>query len=170
MKQLLAFKVIVLLVFVLASPLMAQEWKAIVIKASSSTDDGSGNLIITLASGATIQISRVDWSSMWSEAINKAITNQEMEKAEQSGAEPPSDAAAAAMIRPHCANQWPDDFTMRKYCEDQQYEGLRSLRGRQMTGGLAKIRSKCAGDWPDDLMMRDYCEKQQLEALRELNR
>jgi zinc ribbon protein len=96
--------------------------------------------------------------------------NQEMEKVSRVSAVPPSDANAAAMIRSHCAKEWPDDFVMRKYCEDQQYKGLRALRARQMTGAFAKIRSKCASEWPDDFQMRDYCEKQQLDALRELNR
>ena len=59
---------------------------------------------------------------------------------------------------------------MREYCEKQQYEGLRALRARPMTGGLARIRAKCAEEWPEDFNMRDYCEKQQLEALRNLNR
>lgn len=147
----------------------AEEWKPVVLKATSVKDAGSGSLIIELVSGKTIQVSQKDWSSQWSEAIDEAIKNQEMEKAARSSAEPPSESAAAAMIRSHCADEWPDDFRMRKYCEDQQYEGLRALRAREMTGPLAKIRSKCASEWPDDFKMREYCEKQQLKALRELN-
>ena len=170
MKQLMTFLSIALAVLGHAGPVVAQEWKAVVLKASSFKDDGSGNLIIKLASGTTIQVPKADWSSQWSEAVNEAIKNQELEKAARSSAEPPSDAAAAAMIRSHCAKEWPDDYQMRKYCEDQQYEGLRALRARQMTGALAKIRSKCASEWPDDFQMRDYCEKQQLKALRDLNR
>ena len=148
----------------------AQEWKAVVLKASSFNHDSAGNLVIKLASGTTIKVPNADWSSQWSEAVNKAIKNQEMEKTARSSAEPPSDAAAAAMIRSHCTKEWQDDFKMRKYCEDQQYKGLRELRARQMTGVLAKIRSKCASEWSDDFKMRDYCEEQQIEALRQLNR
>ena len=153
-----------------AAPAGAQEWKAVVLKARSSKDDGSGNLIIELASGATVKVPKADWSGQLSEAVDEALRNQEAEKAARSSAEPPSDATAAAMIRSHCTKEWSDDFQMRKYCEDQQYEGLRALRARQMTGVLAKIRSKCGSEWPDDFQMRDYSEKQQIEALRELNR
>ncbi|NIV11875.1 MAG: hypothetical protein GWN62_11540 [Aliifodinibius sp.] len=170
MKHLMTFGSIALVLFSLAGPVVAQEWKAVVLKANSFKEDGSGNLIVKLASGATIKIPKEDWSSEWSAAVDEAIKNQEMEKAARSSAEPPSDAIAAAMIHSHCAKEWPDDFKMRKYCEDQQYEGLRALRARQMTGVLAKIRSKCATEWPEDFKMRDYCEKQQIEALRKLNR
>jgi len=158
-----------LLGMMLAGPVVAQEWKAVVLKAGSFKDDGSGSLIIKLASGTTIRVPKADWSSQWSEAVDEAVRKQELEKAAGSSAEPPSDAAAAPMIRSHCAKKWPDDFRMRKYCGDQQNEGLRALRTRRMTGVLAKIRSKCASEWPDDFRMRDYCEKQQIEALRKLN-
>jgi hypothetical protein len=33
------------------------------------------------------------------------------------------------VIRIHCAGEWPDDFHMRAYCEHQQFEGIRKLRG-----------------------------------------
>jgi len=154
----------------LSGSILAQEWNAVVLKANSVEDNGSRNLVITLASGTTIEIPSEDWSSEWSEAVNEALKSQEAERAARSSAEPPSDAGAASMIRSKCASEWPDDYQMRKYCEDQQYEGLRALRARQMTGGLVRVRSKCANEWPNDFQMRDYCEKQQLEALRELNR
>lgn len=32
-----------------------------------------------------------------------------------------------AIIRRHCADQWPDQFDMRLYCEDKQYDALRTL-------------------------------------------
>jgi len=162
--------VIFALFFMLALPAAAQEWIPVVLKANSVEDDGSGNLIITLVSGVTIEVAKKDWSLEWSEGVENTLRSQEAEKMARSSAEPPSDADAAAMIRSHCAQEWPDDFKMRKYCEDQQYKGLRALRKRQMTGALAKIRSKCATEWPGDFKMRDYCEKQQLEAFRELNR
>jgi len=91
----------------IAGSAWAQEWKAVVIKASSFKDDGSGNLSITLTSGATIEVPKADWSSEWSQAVDEALRNQEAEKAARSSAEPPSDAAASAMIRSHCAKEWP---------------------------------------------------------------
>ena len=154
---------------ILTSSVAAQQWKAVVIKASSFKDDGSGSLIIKLTSGTTIRVPNEYWSSSWSEAVDKAIRDQKLEKVARSSVEPPSNIAAAPMIRSKCANDWPDNFRMRKYCEDQQNESLRALRARQMTGILAKIRSKCANDWPDNFRKRNYCENQQIEALRKLN-
>ncbi len=148
----------------------AEVWKPIVLKASSINDDGAGNVVIRLSSGKTITIPKADWSSQWSEAVLEALKRQEAERRATSSAEPPSDQGAAASIRTKCAKEWPDDFAMRKYCENKQYDGLRALRARPMTGPLARIRAKCAGEWPDDFTMRNYCEKKQLEALSELNR
>ena len=159
---------IAILIFVGST--VAQEWEAVVLKASSFTDDGSGDLIINLTSGTTLRVPKEDWSNQWSKAVNDAIEKQKMEKIARSSDEPPSDASAASMIRSKCANEWPDDYKMRKYCEDQQYKGLRALRSRQMTGYLSKVRSKCANEWSDDYRMRDYCEENQLKAIRELNR
>ena len=32
-----------------------------------------------------------------------------------------------AVIKQHCATEWPVDFEMRVYCEDQQYVALKNL-------------------------------------------
>lgn len=42
----------------------------------------------------------------------------------------PADAEAMATIRKKCATDWPDDFRMRNYCEEQQLKGLAALRRR----------------------------------------
>jgi hypothetical protein len=154
----------------LASAAAAQEWTGVVLKATSVKEDDSGNIVVQLVSGATIRVPKADWSKQWSNTLTEAIRSQQAKNAARSSAEPPTDAAAEPMIRTHCAQEWPDDFRMRKHCEDQQKTGLRALRARQATGTLADIRSKCATEWPDDFRMRDYCEKQQIEALQELNR
>jgi hypothetical protein len=31
-------------------------------------------------------------------------------------------------IREHCTMEWPDDYQMRNYCEEQQLKALESLR------------------------------------------
>jgi hypothetical protein len=33
-------------------------------------------------------------------------------------------------IKQHCATEWPADFEMRVYCEDNQYVALRKLMDR----------------------------------------
>ncbi len=127
-------------------------------------------LMIAMSVCPSSKTQQTKTSSSNRETALSSAMQQKVEKALRVSAEPPSDADAAAIISAKCASEWPDDFRMQKYCKDQQYEGLRALRTRQMTGVLAKIRSKCASDWPDDFRMRDYCEKQQLKAFRELNR
>jgi hypothetical protein len=147
------------------------DWKAVVLKAKSVTHLENGKMEILLANGETVQVAKDNWSEAWSGAVDRSIKAQEAEMLARSSAEPPTDQEASAMIREHCAKEWPDDFQMRKFCEDQQYEGLRALRARSMIGTpLASIRTKCAIEWPDDYQMRDFCEKQQLKALEELRR
>lgn len=71
-----------------------------------------------------------------------------------------------AGIRPKCAADWPDDFTMRAYCEKQQREAVAALLARPMTSvDQATIRTKCRKDWASDYNMQNYCEQQQLKAL-----
>ncbi len=75
----------------------------------------------------------------------------------------------ASTIRMKCAKDWPDDFRMRVFCEDQQRTAYLRLMGRPATSSdLQIIRTKCQSDWSEDFRMRDYCEQQQIEALRKL--
>jgi hypothetical protein len=77
--------------------------------------------------------------------------------------DPPLDTS---IIRPKCTKEWPDDFAMRAYCEQQQKNSLDALGRRSMTTvDKRTIRTKCAKEWPDDFTMRNYCEEQQLKAL-----
>jgi hypothetical protein len=83
----------------------------------------------------------------------------------------PASELDESVIVPRCARDWPDDFRMRQFCEDQQRSAVQSLRSRTMTGGdEGIIRAKCARDWPDDYRMRNYCEEQQLKALKSIRR
>ena len=149
---------------------LAEEWKAVVLKAESFRSDRAGGVVIQLESGRTLNLTGEDWSSNWSKAIEDARAKHRVESAARSSAEPPSDSVANAMISSHCTGEWPDDFRMRKYCQDKQEEGLEALRSRQLSGSLAVVRNKCADEWSGDFRMRDYCEKRQLKALRELNK
>lgn len=164
------FLLCVMLVLICSTPVFGDSWRPMVLKAKAVKDDGEGHLVLTLESGMTIAIPYGDWASEWTDAIEEFQKKQQEAVTAQSSTNPSSEAAAAALIRAHCAEEWPDDYRMRKYCEDQQYEGLRNLLARQMTGPFARIREICAQEWPDDFRMRDYCETQQIEAYRALNR
>jgi hypothetical protein len=80
---------------------------------------------------------------------------------------------AEAVIRHYCERQWPDDFSMRAYCIQQQREAVANLK----LGGpqdipkevFDSIRRKCAAEWPDDYTMRLYCEEQQIVGYRHVH-
>ena len=79
---------------------------------------------------------------------------------------------ADRVIKRHCQQEWPSDYSMRSYCVKQQRESLAILR-RGCPPDIpadvfASVREKCAREWPDDYSMRLYCEQQQLDAFREL--
>ena len=136
----------------------AQDWKPVVLKAVSM-DQESGRIVIVLPSGLSIKIMHDD--------VSQELSNQiaESQKLKQSDSDNP-----LATIKVKCAKDWPNDFAMRKYCQDQQEKAVESLKKRDMTSSndLQTIRTKCAADWPDDFNMRNYCETRQIEALREL--
>jgi hypothetical protein len=72
------------------------------------------------------------------------------------------------IIEQKCTQEWPSDFRMRAYCQQQQREGVAALnRGRPNSvsqDAFAIIRGKCANDWSRDFNMRAYCENQQYES------
>lgn len=82
----------------------------------------------------------------------------------------PSDAAQT--IEQKCAEEWPNDFRMRSYCQDQQREGVAALsQGRPASvtqDAFGIIRGKCADEWPRDFKMRAYCETQQYDGYHAL--
>ena len=69
-------------------------------------------------------------------------------------------------IRSKCTKEWPSDFSMQKYCGDQQDKALATLRARSVTTSDHRtIRTKCTTEWPDDYSMMNHCEEQQRKAL-----
>ncbi len=75
-------------------------------------------------------------------------------------------------IEQKCAEEWPSDFRMQRHCQQQQSEGIGTLRqGRPASvsqDAFVIIRGKCAEDWPRDFRMRAHCEGQQYEAYKAL--
>jgi hypothetical protein len=81
-------------------------------------------------------------------------------------------SASREIIEQHCEREWPEDFSMRAYCLNQQQEAVEKLRqGRPSDIPeeiFHQIRRKCAREWPDDFSMRLYSEEQQIAAFRSL--
>lgn len=89
-------------------------------------------------------------------------------------------------IKAQCAAEWPGDFRMQRYCQEQQLEGaIQMIAFMQKTGisnmnakeweakakagdPYAQMGAKCMGEWmtdtATDYRMIAYCLKQQLEA------
>ena len=79
---------------------------------------------------------------------------------------------AEQVIRRHCKNAYPDDYSMRNFCTKQQRKALVVLkqgRPRDIPEDVfVQVRNKCAAEYPEDHTMRQYCEKQQFDSYREL--
>jgi hypothetical protein len=149
----------------------AEAQSLLVLKVRSQELAGQGVVLVTLVSGAQIRIPVGDIDELLSKAVESAMASQAADRQARTTLELPSQTIASAAARSKCAKEWPDDFSMRAYCENQQREALAKLRDRVMnTGDMRTIRNKCATDWPDDFNMRNYCEEQQLKALGVLKR
>ena len=77
-------------------------------------------------------------------------------------------AAVEEIIQQECERKWPNDFNMRRYCQNQQHEGVATLSHGRPTSvsqeAYTIIRGKCAQEWPRDFQMRAYCEGQQYDS------
>ena len=71
-----------------------------------------------------------------------------------------------------CRNQWPDDFSMRRFCEDEARKGLQkfSYFYKDSPDDLKRAMIKCFVDWHDfeldvkNWSMAGFCAKQQFDA------
>jgi hypothetical protein len=64
-------------------------------------------------------------------------------------------------IRAKCNGEWPNDYTMQKFCIDQQENARAWARGQGIANGVAR---HCAGNWSNDWTMFKYCVNQQRKA------
>jgi hypothetical protein len=142
----------------LTAPLMARQRLVLVLDIAEAPPAASnGQLTVKLASGATVTVPVADVNMRKSFALNEEVVGRR-------SASPPTSTRAK------CAKEWPDDFSMRAFCEKQEHEAASKLHARSMTTRDQRvIRTTCEREWPDDLNMRNFCEEQQLKALGTLN-
>lgn len=80
---------------------------------------------------------------------------------------------AERVIREHCEAEWPEDFTMRKYCVDKQMKALSTLRMEMPSdipeSAFTTIRRKAETEWPTDYAMRLYRQQQEIDSYRQLH-
>ena len=161
------------------SAVAAQDESVVVLNATAVHRTATGMYEITLSSEVVITVWPHDLNSPATDKLLKVLSVKPVRST--IAAPTPAVASAPATrytpqvtsgvggIRSKCATDWPDDFSMRAFCERQQHESVGKLDSRDMSNGTYRIiRNKCAADWTDDFTMRDFCEEQQLKALREL--
>jgi hypothetical protein len=119
-----------------------------------------GKITIVLPSGTQIIVPITDVEIGLTRSVNGAAVPI-----------PSTTSATPGDIRAKCEEEWPSDFRMRVYCEQQQKEAQAALGRRVMTSPAQQtIRANCQNEWPRDYRMRNYCEEQQLKALQQLSR
>lgn len=79
---------------------------------------------------------------------------------------------AEGVIEDYCKEQWPDDFSMRAYCEENEEDGLNDLK-RGKPSDISNtdfdiVRDHCSETWEDNYSMWAYCEDDQFDSIREL--
>ena len=83
-----------------------------------------------------------------------------------------SNSKAEDIIKEKCQKRYPDDFSMRAFCEEQQWEGYNDLLNSKPTGmnndEFEILKDKCLDRYPDDFSMRAFCEGQQVEGFNDL--
>lgn len=79
---------------------------------------------------------------------------------------------AEAIIEKHCEEEWPDNYSMRQFCIDEEERAVAALR----TGSpgdipetiFRQIREKAAADWPSNFSMRLFTEQEEFKSYRKL--
>ena len=173
MKQAIVVGVIV--VFVLSGFPQAQELTRVVLKVQEIKYPGDGTVILTLGPGRELSLDAAAVDRTTTENLQKVLELGDGKPAPRpvaTDSDVPSLAAVQPAIRAKCAKEWPEDFSVRAYCEKTQTEALNKLRARSMTASAdhQTIRRKCAREWPDDYTVRNYCEETELKALAALSK
>lgn len=71
-----------------------------------------------------------------------------------------------------CASEWSDDFSMQKYCLDEQRKAFAGLQEviPNLNDDLSRSYANCTSDWKDDFVMRLYCIGEQEKAYDSLDK
>lgn len=87
-------------------------------------------------------------------------------------------ADGLADAKAYCEREWPDDFSTRKFCIDQQHDAIKQINRWAKKYGLIGMGSrqaaadvilqKCNAEWRPDFDTMAYCIEKQTEAAIEL--
>lgn len=103
---------------------------------------------------------------------SKKISKQQSKEESKPILGPGDYSQADNLIKAHCALEWPDNYSMRKHCIEEQRKALQILqKGRPSDIEeelFFAIRKKAAVDWPNNFDMRVHQEAEEFQALRDL--
>jgi hypothetical protein len=72
---------------------------------------------------------------------------------------------AEEIIKDKCNQKYPDDFSMQKFCIDDQVKNVKKLEKENVydipSDVFDGIREKCCDKWNTDYSMRVFCESEQ---------
>jgi hypothetical protein len=81
-------------------------------------------------------------------------------------------ANGPAIIEKHCEEQWPQNYSMRAFCIEQEENALDQLKGGRPSDIpqeiFRKIRQRCAEQWPTNFSMRLFTEQEEFKSFRKL--
>jgi hypothetical protein len=146
-----------------------------VLKVQEIKYPGDGRVILTLGPGRELRLDAAAVDRTTTENLQKVLDlgdGRAAPRAATTVSDVPALSEAQPGIRTKCAKEWPEDFSVRAYCEKTEAEALTKLRAQTMTGSAdhQTIRRKCAREWPDDYSVRNYCEETELKALAALGK
>lgn len=77
-----------------------------------------------------------------------------------------------AIIEKHCEEQWPDNYSMRAFCIQQEERALNKLKDGRPSDIpddiFRRIRRRCAEQWPTNFGMRLFTEQEEVKSYRKL--
>ena len=70
-----------------------------------------------------------------------------------------------------CGSEWSDDFSMQKFCLDEQSKAFGNLQAviPSLNNDLLRSYTNCMADWRDDFSMRLFCIEEQQRAYDSLD-
>jgi len=76
------------------------------------------------------------------------------------------------IIERHCEEQWPENYSMRAFCIEQEENALDQLKGGRPSDipedVFRTIRRRCAEQWPTNFSMRLFTEQEEFKSFRKL--
>lgn len=112
------------------------------------------------------------WGAVETARSESHIGIAEVKLGTQTGATGDEFANAQMVIEKHCEAEWPDDYSMRAFCIEQEERALQQLKeGRPADipeDVFHTIRRHSAEQWPDQFSMRLFTEQEEIKSFRKL--